>query len=119
MKQLQKIDSVEPIDLSSIDPSYSNAPPCDVVEDDNLDEEFPAEWIELGEEIDVAANIGVHILPVVEEEEEHVHMEQQDPFPTPIVDIRGKGLETSPSPFTPSGSRTYSHGGRYKRGKGR
>ena len=48
---LHKTHIVEPIDLSSIDTAFSDAPPCNVIEDDNVDKEFWAAWIELEEEV--------------------------------------------------------------------
>jgi len=76
---------------------------------------------------DIEFGIGTSTLLVEEEEEEevqpqeeeHVHTMQQDPFPTmDVVDVHGKGKEASPSPLTPSGIRSYSYGGQYKRRKG-
>lgn len=41
------------LDLSFIDPTFSDAPPCDIVEEDHVDEEFWATWIELEQEMDM------------------------------------------------------------------
>lgn len=43
---------VKDIDLSSNYPTFSDAPLCDIVEEDHVDEEFQVAWIELEKEMD-------------------------------------------------------------------
>lgn len=116
VKELHKTNSVEPIDLSFINTSYSDAPPCNTIEDKNVDNEFWSIWIELREETHTSLAKGMEEDELQPQEEEHVHTEMQDPFLT--VDVHGKGKSVSHDPFTPSGSTSCSFGGRYKRIKG-
>lgn len=124
VKQLEHKDNhdYEPINLSTIDPTFSDVPSCDVEEEqeDPVNQEFRAAWIDLEEDIDRMANIGVDLDQEEEEVEEEddvlgdaVHFE--DPLPPvdfgvgPLeqIDPDAKTLPADDSPSQPTQPLSY------------